>query len=133
MKKKFVRTFQERFADLVEQGIKTQTVRKTPKRMPKVGDIFDCRKWTDKPYRSKQQKLCYGLLTEVSPICIDNNSIDIQEGRWLNPIRGNNALDGFATEDGFDDWNDMVTWFKSTHALPFRGVLFKWEVINEER
>lgn len=57
----YVRMFKPQFAPLVESGKKLQTVRPTPKRMPKPGDKISLREWTGLPYRSN------AVITESSP------------------------------------------------------------------
>lgn len=64
--RRFVRMFKPRFAPLVKDGRKLQTMRPVPKVMPRPGDIIDCRMWAGKPYRSKHVKLCEGRITRVS-------------------------------------------------------------------
>jgi len=39
----------------------------------------------------------------------------------------NDECDAFARADGFKDEEDMQEWFQSTHGLPFKGDLVKWE------
>lgn len=67
----FVRMFKEQFAPLVKSGTKRQTVRPTPAVMPREGDTISLRKWSGKPYRSKQIKLREGKITKVERITID--------------------------------------------------------------
>lgn len=116
----FVRTFQSRFAPKVECGEKLQTVRKWPKRMPEEGDLFDAREWTGKAYRSKQRKLFPEPkpLTRVSRVKITENGVYVA-GLLTNS-------EAFAKADGFNDFEDMIGWFRETHDLPFEGVLFSW-------
>ena len=115
----FVRMFQPRFAPLVGSGKKRQTIRKTPKRMPKPGDVISCREWTGKAYRSTQWEIWRAEITEVSRVLVSRNGVTI-EGRdsW--------DLNRFAVHDGFADWEDLTEWFENTHALPFEGILIKW-------
>ena len=122
----FVRTFQGRFVDLVKQNIKKQTVRKTPKRMMKPGDIIDCRMWEGKPYHSEQIKLMESIITEVSEIEIYLDQTIISNLANFSRTRIIGGLNEFAKSDGFIDWNDMIAWFNRTHGLPFKGVLIKW-------
>lgn len=125
MSKTFVRMFQPRFAPLVESGKKTQTIRAIPKRMPKVGDLLDARKWTGTPYRSPQQKLFVEPkpLTQVAEVIIWPHTAEV-DGVKVD-------LDAFARADGFDDFSDMVGWFAEAHELPFEGVLFSWANVEE--
>jgi hypothetical protein len=117
-----VKLFQPRFAPMVEAGTKRQTVRMRPKRerdMPEVGDKFSGREWIGKPYVSKQRVLCDGTVTEVEPILIEEDYITVNTN--------SEPCESFAIADGFTDFHDMIEWFKSTHSLPFEGILIKWK------
>lgn len=120
--KTFIRLFQPRFAPLVESGQKTQTVRKTPKRMPKVGDLISLRTWTGKPYRSKQRVLRESTIIRVAQVFIGLKTVNVG-GKGLDLI---DIID-FAKRDGFDGIHDMLEWFKNNHDLPFTGILIQWE------
>lgn len=125
---KFVRLFQPRFAALVATGDKTQTIRPVPKRMPKPGDIIDCREWTGKPYRSKQKKLGEFKIRSVEVVGFDTNYYGIvnEHATSYKPL-----LHQFARADGFRDWPEMLEWFEREHGLPFRGILIRWEKGNK--
>lgn len=113
--------FQPRFARLVETGKKRQTVRKTPKRMPKKGDTVSLREWTGKPYRSKQRELMEATLVNVHTVEIGDYELTI-DGQWMSAEK----RDRFARADGFDDWEDLQCWFEETHELPFKGICLFW-------
>ncbi len=115
--------FQPRFASLVEAGTKTQTVRKTPNRMPKVGDRISLRCWTDKPYRSPQRVLRDTTITRVAKVWIGWNGI-LVDGRH---VESDNA---FARADGFADFVQMHKWFCDNHGIPIEGwtgILICWQ------
>ena len=111
-----VRMFKPQFARLVESGAKCQTVRPTPKRMPKPGDRISLRMWTGKPYRSKQRVLRESVIAAVEPFDLDAMRL------WRESDR-----DAFARADGFGDWPEMLQWFISTHGYPFKGVVIFWQ------
>ena len=113
--------FQKRFAGLVESGKKRQTVRKTPKRMPRKGDELSLREWTGQPYRSKQRELKAAQVLEIEEIEIFGDSIQVG-GRRLTA----GQREEFAKADGFDDFADFVMWFRNTHGLPFEGIALFW-------
>lgn len=113
-----VRMFKPQFAPLVEAGMKCQTVRPTPKRMPKAGDRISLRMWTGKPYRSKQRVLREAVISEVSACSIYESAV------YVNGKPEHRH--GFAVADGFSDYGELAAWFKSTHGLPFDGVVIKW-------
>lgn len=118
---RFVRMFAPRFAPLVESGAKSHTVRPDPKRMPKPGDAISLRAWTEKPYRSKQRVLREAVIESVQEIAIYGDSIHIGERRLSREQR-----EAFARADGFTDFADLAQWFRSTHDLPFHGILISW-------
>jgi len=119
----FVRLFKPQFAALVEAGTKLQTVRPTPKRMPKAGDTISLRCWTDKPYRSKQRVLMKSTITRV-----DTFSIDTFPTMRINELglKYRRVCDDFARADGFSDYPELLEWFRSTHGLPFEGIVIHW-------
>lgn len=115
-----VKMFKPAFSDAVRSGAKKQTVRPIPKRMPKVGTPISLREWTGAPYRSPQRGLRESTITAVHMIEIRPGSINVD----LKPV----ARDEFAKADGFEDFSRMRDWFTETHgALPFTGILIKWE------
>lgn len=120
----FVRLFKPRFAALVEAGEKWQTVRPTPKRMPRAGDTISLRCWTGAPYRSKQRVLREAVIHEVRDILISDEGVcmyDQRDGAGWAP-----GEHGFAKADGFASWPEMLEWFRETHGLPFEGIVLFW-------
>lgn len=126
----FVRMFKPRFAALVESGVKRQTVRPVPKRIPKPGDTLSLRAWTGQPYRSKQRVLREAVVEKVErvvigahgalPVCIIPLSTDVLN-YWPN-------AETFAQRDGFTSWPEMRAWFEANHGLPFEGVVIYWRL-----
>ena len=110
--------FQSRFADLVERGEKSQTIRPERKRLIRVGDTLDLRAWSGLPYRSKQRGLREAACTVLKWCEISRQGLI-----YLN---GELAPKGFAKADGFRSHTEMVNWFDSMHGLPFSGVLIEW-------
>lgn len=111
--------FKPQFAPLVETGVKLQTVRPIPKRMPDPGDIIDCREWTGKPYRSPQRKLKESEIVRVGKIEVLPSSLLI-DGEFQ-------SKNEFAVRDGFACYDEMTEWFQETHGLPFRGIVIVWK------
>jgi hypothetical protein len=126
----FVRMFKPQFAAVVKSGLKRQTVRPVPKRMPAPGDRISLRMWSDKPYRSPQIILREAVITEVVKIQIQPGRIRLAGFSDItkHPRRssGDQTLDSFAMADGFESWAAMRDWFQAQHGLPFDGVLFRW-------
>lgn len=123
--KTFIRLFKPQFSPLVEAGTKCQTVRPTPKRMPKPGDRISLRVWTGKPRRSKQRVLRESEISAVEKITICDTGRELLVGvgnKSLTP----EELNAFAALDGFKNGIEMFNWFEATHGLPFEGVVIKW-------
>lgn len=117
--------FQYRFAPLVESGTKRTTIRPRRKHPTKVGDVLSLRAWTGKPYRSKQRILRSGeRCKEVHWFRIYGDSVIAMEldGRMLEIWE----TDALAKADGFSCAQDMMTWFRNEHGVPFQGELIKW-------
>lgn len=125
--RRFVRLFKPRFADLVESGRKLQTVRPVPKRMPRVGDIIDARRWEGLPYRSKQVSLLRAWVTRVELVEITLYGVGVWDAGRNEWTHDEFVPEEFAEADGFESWEEMRDWFKAEHGLPFRGVLLMWE------
>lgn len=115
-----------RFAPLVKAGTKVQTARPYPKRacdLPIAGDRISCREWSGKPYRSKQRKLCEGVITKVARVRIAKAAAMVDGVlQWSGD---------FARADGFADYYDLADWFSATHGLPFEGILIQWTLMAE--
>lgn len=116
--RRIVRTFKPQFATLVESEMKWQTVRPTPKVMPRPGDLFDARQWTGLPYRSKQRKLGEWPIVRVAQCTINSQGVIYVDGEL--------APKGFAKADGFPSHAALCNWFRDTHGLPFSGILIQW-------
>jgi hypothetical protein len=113
--------FQERFAPLVAAGSKRQTIRQTAR--CKVGDWVSLRRWTGKPYRSKQEVLRTDVCTRVMPVRVDPDVL------FLDGIKMRQNF--FARRDGFKDWAEMREWFEAVHGLPFLGWLIEWSGVDD--
>lgn len=129
--RRFVRMFKPRFAKMVKSGEKRQTVRPVPSVMPRVGDIFDLRMWSGKPYWSKQVKLIETTVLDVKVCCVTTGGIFMQSpaGSIMHLLGipfvsfTGPAADDFAYRDGFKDWQEMRAWFETEHSLPFDGIV----------
>lgn len=123
MKRRFVRMFKPRFAELVRSGAKKQTVRPIPKRVPLVGDILDARQWSGLPYRSPQVKLGEFEIRRVAMFEVHLAGLML-DGAWLSP----ESEDAFARADGFTCIEDMLAWFRETHGeRTFVGICIFWK------
>jgi len=113
--------FQDQFAEKVREGSKRQTIRQTAR--CKVGDWVSLRRWTGKPYRSKQEVLRTDVCTAVMPVRVDYGVASV----------GGVVVDGqdLAALDGFKDCEEMRDWFGATHGLPFLGWLIEWSGVDD--
>ena len=129
-KAKFVRMFAAQFATMVESGTKIQTVRPTPKRMPKVGDKISLRCWTGKPYRSKQRVLQSADISRVAQFRLLELSKKMCVSIDECPLSDWDAEE-FARADGFASLTEMAQWFRSANGLPFEGIVIYWSNFGE--
>ena len=115
--------FQPRFAELVRTGQKRQTIRKQARCKP--GDLLSLRRWTGKPYRSKQQRLWGATCRSVCPISIGHGVY--KDGISVNGVECSMSQRArVAREDGFGCVTEMLDWFEQTHGLPFVGEVIAW-------
>lgn len=122
--------FQPRFADLVESGQKTQTIRKT--RRGKVGDTV----YLYTGQRTKNcRKLGEGIVEEVIPIHLRMGLLHVaayfRDGYkpktcFTAAYSSYELGNVIARADGFASVHEMARWFKDQHGLPFDGFLYKW-------
>lgn len=112
--------FKKQFAPKVESGEKLQTIRAKRKdgRNPHVGDKL----YLYAGLRTKScRKIGEAVCTSVNQITIDDHGINI-DGIWLSL----QERDKISQEDGFDDFSELIQWFRKEHGLPFEGLLYKW-------
>ena len=122
--KRRVIMFQPEFADKVQSFEKFQTIRKNARCSP--GDILSLRRWTGKPYRSKQAIIREVTCTKVLTFVIGSDSrflvIDGLDPHLLDAAES--AV--LANQDGFDTQDEMVDLFQRTYGLPFYGEIIEW-------
>lgn len=117
-----VRMFKEQFAEKVKNGDKCQTCRPFPARLPLEGMKISLRKWSGKPYRSKQVVLRESRVTRVATFEIKKTGIIV--AGYAEP------MDDFARADGFADFFEMRDWFQAQHGLPFYGIVIYWQKLK---
>jgi hypothetical protein len=118
-------SFQDRFADAVQSGQKTQTIRaKGKRRHARPGDKLQL-------YSGMRTKACRKLRDAV---CHDACPILIEHDR-ITTFQPQEFLDREETArlDGFSSWAEMRDWFDGVHGLPFHGVMIRWLVPPAER
>lgn len=115
--------FKKQFAPKVKAGEKTQTIRAIRKEPIFVGDTLFLYTGLRTKYT---EKLGEGICIYSEPITITEDSIVI--AGLLQP----KDLNDFAIKDGFNSWEDFVSFFRDTHGLPFNGEIYRWELKPEE-
>lgn len=111
--------FKKQFANKVENGEKTQTIRATRKRPFRYGDKL----YLYTGLRTKYcKKIGESVCHNIEEVEILSNGVMKLSGQVLNRAQ----RDEMATRDGFDNWNDMWLWFRDTHGFPFHGQLIQW-------
>lgn len=111
--------FKNRFSEKILEDEKTSTIR--PKARCKKGDILSLRMWSGKPYRSKHIIIKDAVCKEIHKVFIDEQKIIVNETTFTEPFNG-----WIAECEGFEDWDSMTEFFKTTHGLPFQGDLIYW-------
>ncbi len=123
-------SFQKRFCKAIERGEKCQTIRAERKRHARVGERLQL-------FYGMRTKHCRKLIAD--PVCVSTQRIEIQftGGTILSIAIAGTAIpqahfDRFAQEDGFQDAEDMASFWVAAHGdKPFTGVLIKWEDEDE--
>ena len=115
-----VLTFLPRFHDQVRDGRKPNTIRAPRKRPIHVGDRLSLRRWTGRPYNSKQEVLREAVCTRLHLVTIWPDRVE----KGAEVIDTPEGLHDFARSDGFKDWPDMRTHFGK--RLPFTGTMIGW-------
>jgi hypothetical protein len=120
--------FQDRFADLVLRSEKLNTIRPERIRKIKAGDTLSLRRWTGRPYCSRQEQLRTAVVVSTSAVRI-----------VASPVNGGDAIisvggvrlnrqesEDFSVGDGFTGLQDFALWFFRTHGPVFHGRLIRW-------
>jgi len=112
--------FQSQFAPMVESGAKRQTIRAKRKNPIVAGDkLFLYTGMRTKKCRKLKEVECIA----VFDILIEPTQCTIGGVKMVWDI---DYLDKFAKNDGFKDWERLIKWFATHHALPFEGQLINW-------
>lgn len=126
--------FSAQFADLVESGKKTQTIRAPRVRPIHVGDRVYL--WTGLR-TTKARKLGEGIVERVELIRLDRRGSSVG-AEYPHPLRGSgfwlteSALSRLAQADGFAGRAELLDWFDRAHGLPFTGDLIRWRLLPRE-
>ena len=127
----------------VRNGSCTQTIRTLKKRPKRVGDILRIYTWTGKPYRSPQEVLCWGRVTEAIDIKLYPSGFELftlaSEGvfavsayRWTDRF-----ADALALRDGIDpptgtELGRVLSLKNRISPNGENGQIIRWEVIKHE-
>ena len=129
--------FKPQFAPMVRAGIDTefakanpgihpkrQTIRATRKNPIKEGDTL----YLYTGMRTKNcEKLGEAICKEVEKIKIWKTQQNIFFVIWIDDeLLSTTDKEILAKNDGFESWEELVNFFKTTHGLPFNGQLIKW-------
>lgn len=117
--------FQGRFAQLVADGAKSQTIRPRRARPTMVEDPLYL-------YTGMRTRSCRLLRTTIciacTPIQIGKNVMGedhvLHDGRFL----GRAEIAALAQADGFASTEDFFVFFRDTYGPTFSGELIAWEV-----
>lgn len=116
--------FQKQFAPLVESGQKTQTIRARRKHPIKVGDTVHLYTGLRRP---GARWLGIGRVTSVRDIAMYFLMVAIEGKKHHNYA---NVIEELAKADGFASVDEMLSWFLTTHGLPFYGQVIRWRLLK---
>ena len=122
--------FQTRFEDDIRNGLKISTIRGEARCRP--GDTLSLRKWSGKPYRTKQV-----ILGEVRCVTVKRIRLYMSDDDKLGvtidglPSRKITYLNALASIEGFSDFRELTQWFQANHGISkdksFEGAQIIWD------
>jgi uncharacterized protein YqfB (UPF0267 family) len=121
-------SFQKRFIEPIRSGRKRQTIRADRKRHARAGEVLQL-------YSGMRTSHCLkigeAVCDRVRPIRIDFEEERIIIGDVLE-AETRDALDSFASTDGFASWGDLVEFWKREHddgqgLFAWSGVIISWK------
>ena len=123
--------FHKRFVAPILAGTKTHTIRRDRKRPIPIGDALSLRHWEGQGYRSPQVEFFTCICDAVFPIAVAVDHVrigDPSEEVNAHIIATASGLDVFAISDGFEDWADMMAYYREQKIkLPFRSAeMIEW-------
>ena len=114
--------FKAEFADKVERGLKTCTIRSNHKRPIKAGDVLYL--FTGMRTSSCRRLAIVTCKSTKSIRIVFNRALRVRvAGRWLK----HEEIRSLAHRDGFECLQDFVDFFPKTYGLPFEGKFIDWE------
>lgn len=121
-------SFKPQFVEPILVRTKRQTIRADRKRHARPGEELQL-------YTGMRTKHCklIGRATCIGPepiklLFYGYGAIEIGARRITSP----NALNGFARDDGFADWDEMKAFWFDVHRVvdEFNGILIRWGVLK---
>ena len=111
--------YREQFGELIEKGLKVQTIRAKRKRPIKAGEtLYHYTGMRTKNCRRRLVSKCLGVrdiwINGGGTIYLDGSKLTIKERK------------NFAEADGFVDCDAFLAFFSLTHGLPFYGDVILW-------
>lgn len=114
-----VSMFENRFADALRAGTKTNTIRKVRKVPLVVGEEIAVRHWEGTPYSSPQCHIGVTRILRIEPVEVTPRGVSLNGGKLL-PKK---ELEVFVKAEGFGSWEDMREWFSERTGLPTEGMV----------
>ena len=112
--------FEPKLASAIEAGTKWHTIRK--RGTCETGAMISLRRWTERPYRSKQAEI-----KRVQCKRVRKFEITATEMRINDAALNMDAMTCLAYSDGFDSVDEMFGFFQKAYGLPFNGEIIEWE------
>lgn len=112
--------FEPELAPRVASGEKKHTIRK--RGTCAVGEMLSLRKWSARPYWSKQE--------EIKRVCcwrVRKLEVTATEMRINGTVLTQDEMAVFAQSDGFDSADEMIGFLQCAYGLPFAGETIEWE------
>lgn len=115
------------FREQILSGAKCQTIRAVRKNPIKVGETLYL--WW-KQRSPEREKLGEATCTSIKHVFI-NNGVEIKKADDdFAAFLSGEQLEEFAIADGFNNWQELVEFFESTHGLPFEGIVIQWDSVK---
>ena len=113
--------FSPKFAEAVETGHKTQTIRQSAR--AKAGQALQL-------YTGQRTKACRKL---ADAVCVDCTYVGLTKDRVTlgDASRFPGDMDDFARADGFRDYSEMWAWFSARYETnSFTGFIIRWKPVT---
>lgn len=119
-------SFNQRFADRVERGEKTHSIRPVRKQPAQWMPGRRVHLFTAMRTRHCRRLGC-GEIIGLYDISISDFGFEVLG--YGDAIVDTASLDAFARQDGFDNWQDFRSYFRDQYGLPWSGTLIVWKLV----